>query len=309
MPFDIVRFIQDYNIPSLTEGKNCAPGWININCPFCGDRGFHLGFDISSGYCNCWKCGPKNTIDLIAFLLRTSNKEAKEIVRQLFISEKEGRNRQKQHFIKKAKKRNPNITEIKFPIGAGKLEEVHKRYLLSRKFDPAFIENKYKVLGTKHIGRYKHRLIIPIYMNGVLISYQSRDITERSNLKHKACNEKEELIHYKTSVYNIDNANDYRVIITEGIMDAWRIGDDCVATYGVGVTPEQVLAIKRKFKKVFILYDPDGAGLVSSGSLHEALSILGVKVEVIDLDPGIDPSDLSDDAALYLKKDLFKIIY
>jgi len=311
MPFDVLHFIQDYNISNKDSGPNCAPGWININCPMCphGDNLFHLGFDISSGYCNCWRCHAKDIMQIIAVLLHINYKSAKQVFSQYYISKEAGRSRQSNFFIKKAKKRNPNIKEVKFPLGTEKMKEVHKKYLESRNFDPEYIENKYGVLGTSHIGFYKHRLIIPIYMNRILISYQSRDISGKSSKKHKACNENEELVHYKNSLYEIDNANKFKVIITEGIMDQWRLGDDCISSYGVGWTLEQLLIIKRKYKKVFILYDPDGAGMSAADELAEALLMLGVKVEAYELDPGIDPADLSDADALYLKRDILTDIY
>ena len=37
------------------------------------------------------------------------------------------------------------------------------------------------------MGKYKNRIIIPIYYNNKLVSYHSRDITNKSKIKAKAC--------------------------------------------------------------------------------------------------------------------------
>jgi hypothetical protein len=55
--FDAQQMLQDYQIPYWTEGKNCNPGFININCPFCNDHSNHGGFNIQNEYYNCWLCG------------------------------------------------------------------------------------------------------------------------------------------------------------------------------------------------------------------------------------------------------------
>jgi len=51
--FDFLRFADDFNILYITEGKNCASGWIQLCCPFCPDDGTHLGFNIEKGYFHC----------------------------------------------------------------------------------------------------------------------------------------------------------------------------------------------------------------------------------------------------------------
>ena len=56
--FDVISFLEEYNIDYTTSGKNVTSGWVEINCPFCGDDpSYHMGVNLSSGLYHCWICG------------------------------------------------------------------------------------------------------------------------------------------------------------------------------------------------------------------------------------------------------------
>ena len=43
-------------------------GWIQVCCPFCGDGNFHLGYNVSKGYFNCYRCGSHGLIETLALI-------------------------------------------------------------------------------------------------------------------------------------------------------------------------------------------------------------------------------------------------
>jgi len=60
---DIISLFENNDIEFYSSGKNNSRGWVELNCPFCGnDPSFHLGVNLSSGIFHCWICGAKGGI-------------------------------------------------------------------------------------------------------------------------------------------------------------------------------------------------------------------------------------------------------
>ena len=36
MSFDAIKFLHDYHIDHDATGDRSRPGWVQVNCPFCG---------------------------------------------------------------------------------------------------------------------------------------------------------------------------------------------------------------------------------------------------------------------------------
>lgn len=296
MNFNAVNFLNDYNISISDSGKNTQRGWINIQCPFCGDDINHGGINLKNNYYNCWRCGWHPLPELISNLIDCSIKEAKRIM--LYYSKK-SRN------IKKEKE-NKKAQFIKFPEGSGELKKAHRDYLVQRNFDPDKLIKGYSLKGTGHIGNYKFRIIAPIYFNGKMVSYQGRDITNKSPVRYKACSKQKEIIHHKNILYNFDNAVSYKkCVLVEGITDVWRLGPGAIGTFGTSVTAPQKLLLKE-FEQVYILYDNEEEAIKKAKMLSTELQSLGVDVYVINYDGANDPSELSQDDANYFMGDIMK---
>src|SRR2546425_553809 len=74
------ELLDEYHIRYQTEGHHSRPGWIQIDCPYCG-RGsnkFHMGYNVDKNYTNCWKCGPHRLFDALADLTGESWQTLKE---------------------------------------------------------------------------------------------------------------------------------------------------------------------------------------------------------------------------------------
>jgi len=296
MSFNAIKFCIDYNIPYRTEGKNCAPGWTQVRCPFCigGDQGFHGGINTGTdeGYTNCWKCGYHSLVDTIRELVYTNYSETVEIIRVYSNKNQE-----------KIKRPKTKVETLKFPVGTTDLQESHKKYLRKRNFNPDKLERIFGLKGTGHLGDYKFRIIAPIYLENNLISYQGRDITGKALLRYKACSKENEVIYHKHSLYGIDLITNGCALIVEGVTDVWRLGTGAICPFGIEYTKEQVLLIARKCKTVFILFDNEEGAQEKAQKLAWELSCLGVSAFVVT---GIstDPGALSEKEAESIIKEL-----
>jgi hypothetical protein len=297
--FDAIQFLKDHNIPYFTEGKNCQDGWTNVQCPFCQDHSNHLGINhsVDNGYGHCHICGHKFLDSIIINLINCTKREAKQIIKDYNI------NYMKEALNKKRKKATAKKLEL--PKGTSDITERHRRYLVKRNFDPYEIIRHWGIKGTNHIGSYKFRIIAPIMLDGRLVSYQGRDITNKQALRYKACEIENEIIHHKHILYGMDNVKDKKGILVEGITDAWRFGKGAVATFGTTYTTEQVNFIIKRFEELYILFDSnDPLAIDKAEKLAYQLSGVSLKVEIIELDYNDDPGSLPQKEAMYIKKEL-----
>ena len=293
--FDIIRYLDSRGISYEESGKNIsrAGEWIGVQCPFCGDHSNHLGINLQSRAMSCWRCGKRHLISLICQYEKGDMWVAERILREFQDrSAIENLNNQ-------ALKSFPEQTEL--PRESTKtFSSLHSHYLQSRGFDPDSTISKYDLYATHNIGAYKFRLIIPVYFNGGLVNYTSRDITDKSNLPYKTCPDDQAVRPIKSCLYNWDTVTN-TVIVVEGPLDAWKIGDGCVATFGKVVTKQQ-LALLIKVKRVFVMFDSDAS--LEAARLVANLSTVVDKVETIFLREG-DPADLDDTAIQWVRDEVF----
>jgi DNA primase len=276
MVFDFERLFTDFYIDFSPQNSR---GFVNIMCPFCDDDGKHGGFHFN-GFFSCWKCGGHNIEEAIRLIIN----ESWDQVKTLYESD-EYKNREEKIEV---------ADKIKFPLGCGPLQDKHKDYIRKRGFDPDYIEQEYGVLATGNIGNFSHRIILPIYYEFELVSYLGRDWTGVSPLRYRACERKDEVIHHKHILYNIDRCRGDHAVIVEGCTDVWRMGRGSAATFGVGWTKKQVLLLSKRFKKITLLYDAGEEARKRADELGNELAGVGLEVDMILLkegDPGVLPQE------------------
>lgn len=297
--FDCRKFYEDHGInyhDGESQHKHCRPNWIQIECPFCtGNPGLHLGYNEISGYFRCWRCGFHSIDEVVRSVVGVSWSRAKEIKRQYG-----GRTgREKPIYAPKIK----NI-EVSLPEGIGPLKKRHKNYLRERRFNPKVLEDIWDLMGTNGKGPYKNRIIAPIYHKGELVSYQGRDITGEQSIRYKACRKDDEKILHQEVLYGYDLCDKKSVVLVEGITDAWRLGPGAVASFGLGVSPGQ-LKLLSKIDNIFIMRDfSDPQAIKEAEYITAELSLLGCNVEMIWIEKGTDPGDLSQKEADWLMREL-----
>jgi len=292
--FDVTAFLEDRNIPYKTRGKNIAAGWIGIKCLWCSDHSFHLGINLTNNGFNCWKCGEKgDAVKLVSEIEKCNRSMAYKITRQ-FLNLTAALEQQKRV---KVYSEHIDLSELSQEIPLS-----HREYLNSRNFDPDYLIKKYHLLAGDTTGSFRYRIVAPIYLRRELVSLVGRDITNMSSQRYKALAIEKSRLSLKSTLYNIDNAQKRSVIVVEGITDVWRIGDDCVATFGTKFLADQVLLLKD-YQNVFILFDPEEDAQKQASHLAMNLSGLIDHVEIISIDKN-DPAEMSLQDVQYLRKEL-----
>lgn len=307
---DLSRMLQDYNIPYAEHGHTrCSNGWINIHCPFCNPnlkKDFHLGYNIQDGNFSCWRCGPHYFWDSMEMIFKRPKSVIEPLLKRYSMT---------RGASKKERTQKKSSSPFQLPSNLSRMQPEHRQYLRKRGFIPSQIENTWKAVATSHSSllgglNYKFRILIPIYFEGQVVSFQARDITGKQHLRYMACPEEREIMHHKHILYRAPQpeTNEYGICV-EGVFDAWRIGPLAFATLGIKYTPEQVRMMVRTFKKIVILFDPGEDAKKQSQKLASELSFMGVEVKNIimegDLDPGDMPQQKADELVKYLTESFF----
>lgn len=301
---DIISLYRNFNIEFRTEGhKHCREGWVNTPCPFCmGNFGYHLGFNISDEYYVCWRCGGHGVKQTLHLLLNLPYNKVMGILKQYGDTPS---------IVTKPQK--IKIKKLQFPSNIlTELPDSHRRYLKNREFDPDEIKHQWKIMATTHYSQingldFKHRIIIPIFWNGEIVSYLGRSIHPDNELRYLVCPEQYEAVNIKKTIYG--NPAKYKDlgICVEGVTDVWRVGPTSFALYGIKYKPEQVRIIAKTFKRVVVLFDDDAQAQQQANKLVADLRFRGVDSykHTIKGDPGA----LSKQDAFDLVRDLqtFKI--
>lgn len=282
----VINLLDHYNIPYVTEGhKHSREGWVNISCPFCeGHEGYHLGITLDGKSATCWRCGNKKVNDVLSSVLNITPFQVRELTKEYGgIS-----------YNTKEVKVKIGIKRFKYPSGTIPMLNRHKNYIDGRNFDPSEIERIWGVLGTSPVSLldgidYKHRILIPVYWNNKIVTFQCRDITNKHSLKYMACPQARELIHHKHILYGNTKNLSGTGIIVEGVTDVWRLGEHSFATFGIKYTPEQLRVISKNFTRVAVFYDYEPQAQKEALKLVSELKFRGVdafNITTIDTDPG-----------------------
>ena len=288
--FDIRSYLNSRGIPFSTSGDNVSSNWIGINCLYCIDHADHLGINLLSKAFSCFKCGEKGS--LIKLLQTIEGEKNLSKIYDIISAYSGG--------VPVIEKEKHFQSKVYLPTGSTKnFPPAHLEFLKKRRFDVSVIE-KYDLYATGPIGDYKHRLIIPIYMNNRMLGFVGRDVSGKSPIPYKNSSDVYSIKDAKQCLYNVDNVPRKTVVIVEGVFDAWRIGDGAVATFGTRYTHEQLLLL-RGMRRAFVMYDAD-ANFLAHKLAHDISSIVP-NVEVLELIGG-DPADLTTEDVKSLRKEI-----
>lgn len=159
------------------------------------------------------------------------------------------------------------VSEVSWPEQTVELSELgwdHPalEYLRGRKFQPGVIADWYGVRYCQaRSGIFSGRLVIPIYSNGAMVSYQARKIVEdgRKGDKYMTCKG----APIRGLLYNFDRAKNYpTLVLVEGPTDAWRLGSCSAALLGKELSAPKLEALvsasRAAVKTVVVMLDPSG---------------------------------------------------
>lgn len=294
---DIVKFYQDFKIPYSDRGSKITSGWIGVHCVFCDGGDYRLGFHLKSGAVSCWSCGKHSHTALIKALLNCSVSKAIEIKKEYETNIRHYNEEESETLP------TPHATVCSWPTGSGRLSPRAKEYLHGRNFDPEHLESVWNLKSTDAFGDYKFRIIAPIFVDGVMVSYQGRDFTGKSDLKYKACKAENEVMAHQTVCYGLDLVKGDTCIVVEGIADVWRLGPGAICCFGIDFTMAQVNMITERFKTAYVLFDAEEQAQKQANDLAVLLNARGVETYILELDES-DPGDMSQEEANKLMGEL-----
>lgn len=244
-----------------TGHEHCRKGWVQIECPQCvhqsGPGHFRLGYNLRGGYANCWLCGPIY-IGYALSALSGQNIDSR-LLKDL------------ERDVKWKEKLKPRGTYLP-PAGTGLITEAHDKYLRGRKFDPNELTTLWDIEYLGHLGgKYKWRILIPIYYQGRPVSWTTRSVRDDVKLRYVSAPPERELIDHKSLLYGEDYVR-HAIIICEGPTDVWRVGPGAVCTFGTGWKTPQV-ARMVKYPVRVVCFDSEEAAQARAKALCDRLEV------------------------------------
>jgi 5S rRNA maturation endonuclease (ribonuclease M5) len=286
MYIDYERLFKVYGVHYIASGDHhCTEGWLSFYCPFCSPTKYHLGLNKKSGKWNCWSCGSHNEWFVLSVLLNKSVTECKQIVKKFVLPGVSFRD--DVEYFAEIK------SQCSLPFGCAELSVEQKRYLRSRNFNPEKVVDLYNVVGTPPYSKIGDCIVIPIYWQGIRVSWIARKIKEGSGPRYLKCPKKEQTYPISKILYGWESIRK-KAVVVEGIFDKWRLGPGSVCTLGLGVSEEQVRLL-GSLNQVFILFDSDKPARKRSNDLARRLSSV-VDVEILEIDVA-DPAELTEQEA------------
>jgi DNA primase len=170
------------------------------------------------------------------------------------------------------------------------------KYLKKRGIGSRYFIDTYEISSGGISGDFAHRIVFPIYYNGIAVSATARTTHKDVLPKYWTLPPDKEVIHHKSILFNWDDVVGIPVLV-EGPVDSIKGGPGFVSSFGAQLTEEQLLLLSTK-KKVFTLFDSDPTGRKQAAKYCSYLDVLGVDVEMLYLkdfhDMGAMPLDEID---------------
>jgi hypothetical protein len=244
-----------------------------------------MGYNLAKGFLNCWACGGKTLPAVLSAKLEIPFRKALELTKGMEI-------------VKFAKEDKPKNQKLILPKGLGPLLPAHQKYLRDeRQLNIAEMESIWKLQGIGPNSKFPWRIFIPIEFEGLVVSWTTRGITNKS--RYRSAGENQEILPAKSLLFGEDLAQS-TVIICEGPFDVFRIGPGAVCTVGTAFTRSQVLkASKYPFRYVCFDNSPDAQE--SAEKLCRQLEVFPGNTWNIRLDSK-DPGEATDKEIRTLRK-------
>ncbi len=223
------EILEDSGIPYLSEGDHhCTAGWLQFECPFCGKGSgkHHMGYHLSAGYVNCWKCGYHNLAHTVAVLTNSMFMQAVRLLER--VDHEQSR---------------PKLIGKYTPPTSSLLSQPHDKYLRRRRLDPMEMMRLWNLQGIGLHSTLSWRILIPIYYQGKAVSWSTRSIGKASP-KYVSASPSEEAMNHRELLYGEDYCR-HAIIIHEGPADVWQTGPGSVALFGTGYSAAQMAKIAR----------------------------------------------------------------
>lgn len=302
--FDVASWLVKKGIPYATEGENISKkgNWIGVNCPFCvvPDTKNHLGINLNTKAIKCWRCSVKGTI--IKYMMKIQHISYEDALMQV------GTKRSALEVPDEYHREVPDKTITPLPIHEGLLDP-HRQYLVDRHFDPDKLIHDYKLRCTGPVTDMPYmanRIVIPYIINNRIVTYTTRDITDKAQQRYRAAEVEHSIIPIDHLLYNIHTVKDTAIIV-EGSFDVFRIGPGTVGMGSLVWNSQRVIQL-RHVKRAFIFPDFEYHAKQEWEILAHSIATIVPDVHFCDIDEG-DPGALTDDDVRNFRLEIFGKIY
>lgn len=273
---------------------------IQVCCPFCElnghtpDENYKLYINPVRNVFNCFRCGSKGrSSDMIPQLgIQLS-------IEDLVVK------RVKPKFVYD----NYEVEPLPPGVPLTELPKEHPaiQYLSNRDLSLDYLGDR--VYFTEQLicntFTFGPRLIFPVFQAGTYRGYTARTILDDGFPKYKTAHG----MVKAGMLYNFDTAfsQSEQLVITEGVFDCLRIGDQAVALFGKSISEQQIRLIHLgDFKRIIFMLDPDAK---TEMEVAADFFTSNYDVYICHLPEGVkDPGDLSfEQAQSTLKTNLERI--
>ncbi len=291
---DFPKLFDRHRVTYRTSGANVAAGHIAVKCPWCrDDPSEHLEIKLSNGWYRCFRSPQlhkgKSPHRLLRALLNITFEEIDRLI---------GRSRGLSGFeaaIASLEDAEQGVDEtaiavksrqnLTLPDDFRPLDESDRRaglfldYLERRGFgrDVPDVCQDFD-LHYATTGRYRFRVIVPVYIDWRLITWTARAIGARAEIRYLSLPSDEEraqggpvgLLNVKSTVLHFDELMESggdALFIVEGPLDAIKLDwyarqYDMRATclFGINASDEQIALLellRPRFRRRVLLFDPE----------------------------------------------------
>lgn len=323
------QFFHKHNIYCITSGKNVKHGNINIKCPWCGDAdpSQHMGIDPHTGAYACWRNSEhrgRKPQNLIIQLLGCSYADADLLVgtrTQVPTNEFGKILKMGESYFLDGDKKVQVLHSLKMPDTFKPI--TRKSYAFNRfaaylvntrGFEKKDIKQLVDYYNLHYClsGPFKGRVIIPVYLNGKLISWTGRSIYGLALLKYKTLSANadtakkqgtstalapitETLLDYNRLLREGGNT----LYVCEGPFDAMKIDfygsslglrATCVFTKNISNAQINYLTtLTNRFNRIRVFLDPEA----EADAIRMAGKLASLRVDYLLPTGDKDPGDLS----------------
>lgn len=263
-------------------------GEINVRCPNCNDKKYHLGLSFAKNGYNCFRCSFQGRL---ADFLR-KNGIRYETKGQVFRSEAV----------------LSDSFKIKMPIDFTRNEDIARKakvYMASRGFDLSFLKKNFKIWP---ITNYEHH-----YFGYIIVELNNYAFYARKFLDLTPAHQRHVIRKSDPGMklfYTYDKNNSNTILVVESMFNlikAAQYGYDAVCIFGKGSWAAFVeyLRTHDKSKNLCLCFDKD----VDMNSVEKFTKKIFKHFERIPLSY-VDPSDMwyNDIADIKTKEELIKMI-
>ena len=280
---DVVdNFVNEY-CSNVTYNNN---KW-HCRCPLCGDskksikkKRFHVLYNNGEPLYNCFNCNSGSSGgSFISLYMTLKGITYKEAFKELFkyneekIIKKLTKSQKIKETIKKSKEKHNNynyildncINENSKGIIYNRYNKILQDFKTNRK-----IPDSIKLFICFN-GYFKDRIIIPIYdNNNDIIYFQGRSFKENVDPKYLMPNDEKSSIILNEHKFDRDKS----IIVTEGLIDAFMVGDNGTSCLGSTMKEEFIKRLlELTDKDVILFFDNDKTGKKSLVNFLEKNSL------------------------------------